>query len=523
MGRSLPEYPAYQCDKGINALRRVLQVYAVHDAELGYCQAMNIITSVLLIFASESQAFWLLKHLCSNVLPGYYSTTMWGAVLDQQVFEILVRRYHPQIDQHFRTNNIQLSVATMPWFLTLFTSTMPLRMALRVLDWFFLDGAPVLFHIALAIIGANEQRLLWTRDEGTLVCIFQEYFATLEQLEEADSNGRPLSRFQALLKVAFRDYYHKVTVDTIEKLRREHQAKVIQGIRDFTRKKCIREALDALHPSIEDQKAAAFYYDEFCRALFYSGSGRPVSAGADFDSVLIFLDKTTTWRTSSLVNSPPCGMLVYLQHLFGTYATESGDASRLFFHEAVSLLFDLKKGGFSLHSRLLFDAFGGECSKPIQYSGLISITEVLLYILGSLPHAAEDDGSTAAGISQILKVPEAATFDFEGLCGLLQRHKEIADFMEERLGDTILTEARADGSPPIPAKSPSILSSITAGLVSWSPGNPFSLLSRSSENLSEPALESAVEAAASVAAVSNLIAHDATLDPSFSLKTPNFP
>jgi hypothetical protein len=100
-------------------------------------------------YQSEEQAFWTLNVLCDRLLPGYYSTSMYGALLDQTILEHLLEKTMPILSKHLKKVDVQLSVACLPWFLSLFINSMPLIYAFRVLDCFFFEGPKVLFQISL--------------------------------------------------------------------------------------------------------------------------------------------------------------------------------------------------------------------------------------------------------------------------------------------------------------------------------------------------------------------------------------
>ncbi|XP_030430294.1 TBC1 domain family member 8B isoform X7 [Gopherus evgoodei] len=168
--RSLPEHPAFQSDTGISALRRVLTAYAYRNPKIGYCQAMNILTSVLLLYAKEEEAFWLLVAVCERMLPDYFNRRIIGALVDQAVFEELIRDHLSQLTDHM-TDMTFFSSVSLSWFLTLFISVLPIESAVSVIDCFFYDGIKAILQLGLAVLDYNMDKLLTCKDDAEAVTV----------------------------------------------------------------------------------------------------------------------------------------------------------------------------------------------------------------------------------------------------------------------------------------------------------------------------------------------------------------
>ncbi|KAJ6580842.1 rab-GTPase-TBC domain-containing protein [Mycena capillaripes] len=264
--RSLPEYAGYQSEEGISALRRVLQAYSFKNPELGYCQAMNILAAAILIYMSEEQAFWLLEVLCDRLLPGYYAPSMHGTLLDQRVFEALVQRCLPIIHDHFQEVDVQLSVASLPWFLSLYINSMPMIFAFRIVDCFFCMGPKVLFQVGLAILKINGEKLLQIQDDGGFLNLMRDYFASLGDSahpNSPDPRARAITRFQELLLVSFREF-SVITDEMILSERRRFRSEIIHSIESFSKRSAIRN-LKSLGRFSKEQ--AGLIYDALYKAM----------------------------------------------------------------------------------------------------------------------------------------------------------------------------------------------------------------------------------------------------------------
>ncbi|KAK3913686.1 TBC1 domain family member 9 [Frankliniella fusca] len=266
--RSLPEHKAFQSEVGINALRRVLSAYAYRNPQIGYCQAMNIVGSVLLIYCKEEEAFWLLATICENLLPDYYNKKVVGALMDQGVLDDLTGQYLPHL--HSRIQQLgMIKMISLSWFLTIFMSVMPYESAVNIMDCFFYDGAKVIFQVALAILSANQEKILSCRDDGEATQLLADYLEGIYNEEGQgalrnknwDKSKKSIS-IQQLLREAY-SKFGDLTASTMEKLRFKHRVRVVHQLEEGEEKNVVRSVVgDNFFSTQELHDLLSFVRDE---------------------------------------------------------------------------------------------------------------------------------------------------------------------------------------------------------------------------------------------------------------------
>ncbi len=169
--RSLPEHPLFKTDEGVFALRNVLRAYAFRNPVVGYTQGMNLLCAHLLLFMAEEDAFYLLCAVIEDLNPNVYRRSLVGALVEQQIFEQMVKNMYPRLAKHIETQGFDLSISTTSWWLSLFIGVLNYDCVLNVLDAFFEEGNALLLRVGLALILLSEEALFMARDVTDFVRI----------------------------------------------------------------------------------------------------------------------------------------------------------------------------------------------------------------------------------------------------------------------------------------------------------------------------------------------------------------
>ncbi|CAI6340440.1 unnamed protein product [Periconia digitata] len=162
----------------IKDLREVLSCFALNNPGIGYCQSLNFLAGLLLLFLKQDRekAFVLLTIITQNHLPGAHARSL--ANTEVNVLMMLIRDYLPKVwasindtdlvnsgpgsqahpDSKFqRQPTVALSCTS--WFMSIFVGVLPIETVLRVWDAFLYEGPRALYRYALSIFKLGEAEI----------------------------------------------------------------------------------------------------------------------------------------------------------------------------------------------------------------------------------------------------------------------------------------------------------------------------------------------------------------------------
>ncbi|KAK0726454.1 hypothetical protein B0T21DRAFT_385701 [Apiosordaria backusii] len=194
----------------ITSLRRVLHAFALYNPRIGYCQSLNFLAGLLLLFVeTEEQAFWLLNVITRVYLPGTHEMSLEGSKVDLGVLMVALKDSLPNVWKQIggdedvglggggkkkpkrgltssghRANQGSVSdpnrlpaitLCMTAWFMSCFIGTLPIETVLRVWDVFFYEGSRTLFRVALTIFKLGEPEIKAVQDPMEMFGVVQQF------------------------------------------------------------------------------------------------------------------------------------------------------------------------------------------------------------------------------------------------------------------------------------------------------------------------------------------------------------
>ncbi|PAV79947.1 hypothetical protein WR25_13000 [Diploscapter pachys] len=200
---------------GIDALRRILKSVAFIYPDLGYCQGMGVVVAILLLFCSEETTFWIMSALVEDILPpNYYSQTLLGLQADERVSRHLMKSHVPDLNRSIDELDVEISLLTANWLLTLFGSVLPTKTLLRIWDFIFYSGTVNIFRVIVSLLKMREDEIV---EIGNRTKSAADVFNAISQLPGKIYDYEKLIEYMSSFEFTITDHL-------IKELRKKHQA-----------------------------------------------------------------------------------------------------------------------------------------------------------------------------------------------------------------------------------------------------------------------------------------------------------
>uniref|UniRef100_A0AAX7UGB2 TBC1 domain family, member 2B n=1 Tax=Astatotilapia calliptera TaxID=8154 RepID=A0AAX7UGB2_ASTCA len=203
--RTLPNNKHYASPSagGIQKLRNVLLAFSWRNPDIGYCQGLNRLAAIALLYLDQEDAFWTLIAIVEVFMPrDYYTKTLLGSQVDQRVFKDLMSEKLPRLHAHFEQHKVDFSLITFNWFLVVFVDSVVSDILFKIWDAFLFEGPKIIFRFALALFKYKEEEFLKLQD-STAIFKYLRYFTRtildsrkLMSVAFVDMNPFPMRQIQ---------------------------------------------------------------------------------------------------------------------------------------------------------------------------------------------------------------------------------------------------------------------------------------------------------------------------------------
>ncbi|NP_001400723.1 TBC1 domain family member 2B [Rattus norvegicus] len=203
--RTLPNNKHYSSptSEGIQKLRNVLLAFSWRNPDIGYCQGLNRLVAVALLYLEQEDAFWCLVTIVEVFMPrDYYTKTLLGSQVDQRVFRDLLSEKLPRLHTHFEQYKVDYTLITFNWFLVVFVDSVVSDILFKIWDSFLYEGPKVIFRFALALFKYKEEEILKLQDSMSIFKYLRYFTRTildarkLTSISFGDLNPFPLRQIR---------------------------------------------------------------------------------------------------------------------------------------------------------------------------------------------------------------------------------------------------------------------------------------------------------------------------------------
>jgi len=134
-------------------MAEVLEAYVAYRPDVGYAPCMSYLVAGFLLNMETLDTFISLANFINKPFNlAFYITDRSQMYKYTIVADSIISTLLPKIHKHFKEINIEPELFLGDWFMTIFLKPLPLDIASRVWDIYFLEGEIFLFKVMLALL-----------------------------------------------------------------------------------------------------------------------------------------------------------------------------------------------------------------------------------------------------------------------------------------------------------------------------------------------------------------------------------